>query len=482
MSAISNAYLIIFLPLIASLFSFLVPKKKIVVTTIVLTSLSLIALSCQNLLNVLAYKNISNNFDLGQISLGLEFSISAIGATFLLLAFFTKSIIFFFFTKDFENSLEEKNKIVFYQLYLFQFFAIAGIFTADSFFNIIIFVEIYILTIFALAEILLNQNRNNWRYFLFNSLVTILILFLLLVSQIIFSESNISAIAENISLILPSQLSFMIVFFAIIILALLSKMLFPYFSFKSENSKTSKFFLSELYFVKSAVAIFLTLKFSYVFFGNLTIELLGKVAPFLIFLSLSLVSYFALQLRKQNSYQNFFQHIICNNLAIVFVTLAISNLYSLQSLFFTIINFFFINLAFFFIFSLIEEKTDNKGQVFFILKRNFSSFFFPIKILLFFLSAFPLSFLFFSNWYLIKAAFDSIYLPLLFLIVAISNFSYVFTSLKLFEMIEIEEEKSENNFSNIASFLLLFAVIILLFASSDFLKNLSLEFALSLIP
>ncbi len=481
MSAISNAYLIIFLPLIASLFSFLVPKKKIVLTTIALTNLLLIALSCQNLFNVLAYKNISNNFDLGQISLGLEFSISATGATFLLLAFLIKSIIFLFFIKDFENSLEGKNKIAFYQLYIFQFFTIAGIFTADSFFNLFIFSELYLFTIFSLAKVLLNQDRNNWRYFLVNSLVTVLITFLLLITEIIFSESSISKVFESIYLISDSQQFFVNTVFTSLFLLLFLKLFSPYFFFKLENNKNSKFFLFELYFIKLAISVFIVLKFSYVFFGIFTVELMKKIAPFLIFFSLSIVSYFALQLKKTISLKIIFINIVCNAIAVVCTNFAISNFYSLQSLFFTIINFFLVNLALFLIFSLTEEKIDNKGQVFFLLKRNFSSFFFPIKILLFFLSAFPLSFLFFSNWYLIKAALDSFYLPLLLLIIVISNFSNVFISLKLFEVIEIEEKKSETNLFQIISFLVLFIVIIFLFVFSDFLKILSSEFASSLL-
>lgn len=483
MSAISNAYLIIFLPLISSLFCGLFSKKKIVFSIIAVNNSLLLLFSWQNLFNVLAYKKISVNFEIGAISPALEFLTSAFGASLLFFVIIIKSLIFLFFVKDFDNSLDDKTKRIFYPLYLFQFFTLAGIFTSNNFFNLIIFAELYIFTIFALAEIFLNQSQNTWKSFLVNSLTTLLILFSLIVVTLICSESNISKIAAEIALIAESHKWFVTTILITLICSLLLKFTFSYFSFKAEENRLHNFVFNELFFIKSVVAVFVILNFLYVFFGSFALLFIKKIAPFLILASLAAVSYIALKLRKENSFKEIFSNISAINLAIIFVTIAISSLYSLQSLFFLIANFLLVNLAFFLISILSEERIDQSGRIYFVLKQNFRMFFFPIKISLFFLAGFPLSFLFFSNWYLIKAAFDSIYCPLILFIIAISNLSYIALSLRLFEVLGIDYNKKEAapNAFYIFGFLSLFLVIIFYFFSSAFLKDLSLGFGAYLL-
>lgn len=482
MSAISNAYLIIFLPLISSLLSCFSSRKTVAFSIVFITQILLLILCGQNLINVLAYKKIISNFDFGTISLALEFSHSAFAAVLLFLIIFAKSLIFWFFVKDLQNFLQNKqSQNLFFTLYLLQFFILVAIFSSDNFFNLIIFIEIYLFSIIALVEIFLNQNEKSWKCFLFNTICTFFILFSLVIINLIFDANTISKINEKIFLIRNSNNYFIITLLLIITSSLLAKFASFFLLFKSEKNLNSQFVLSEIYFVSFIVAIFINLKFFYLFFGQFASALIKNFAPFLIIASFLIALQFVWQSKKINNFKQISHNIFANNIATILLIIAFSNSYSFQALFFVMLNFLTVNLAFFLIFALNQDFEDENSAF---LTKILDKITLPIKFLLFFLSAFPLTFLFFANWYLIKAAFETNLYFATLPIIALINFSYISVALKLFDNMAFEKHQELNLQSQKFYFIsvaLLFLAIILFFFNSAFLKDLSFAFANSLV-
>ena len=120
---VSNVYLLIFLPLISSLFCQLFERKNLSFLIAILSCVATFFLALKILPDVLIYEKISNDFELSPLSLGLEFRLDLLGIIFILLLIFLKIVILFFYRPDIEKFLDEKNNRIFYSVFLqlFQF-------------------------------------------------------------------------------------------------------------------------------------------------------------------------------------------------------------------------------------------------------------------------------------------------------------------------------------------------------------------------
>ena len=203
MSAIGNIYLIIFLPLISSLFCQLFGKKSVSFWIALTSCISLFFLTLKVLPDVLIYEKISNDFELSPLSIALEFRLDILGIIFLLLLIFLKIVILFYYRGDIEKSLDGKDNRIFYSVYLLHLFSLVGIFTTNNLLNLFLFFEIYSFSFFATLSISsdLKIAKLSFKYFCLNATSSLLILFCFLAIYLALGEISFDKISENLALI-----------------------------------------------------------------------------------------------------------------------------------------------------------------------------------------------------------------------------------------------------------------------------------------
>ena len=121
-----------------------------------------------------------------------------------------------------------------------------------------------------------------------------------------------------------------------------------------------------------------------------------------------------------------------------------------------------------------------------IMRKNHSLLLLPMKMLIFFIAAFPLTTLFFANWYLAYASFTFGLPAFLIIALVVSNYSHVSVAIKLigsfFYKTPQEQEKMpalgiKKYQFYLLSFWFLIITIYLSSAVSALTNNLSLRFA-----
>jgi formate hydrogenlyase subunit 3/multisubunit Na+/H+ antiporter MnhD subunit len=179
MGVVSNIYLIIFLPLVASLFCQIFVKKSPSFWVAFISCIATFFLALKVFLDVLIYEKISNDFELSPLSIALEFRLDLLGMIFLLLLTFLKIVILFFYRTDIERALDNKSIRIFYSVFLLHLFSLVGIFTTNNLLNLFLFFEIYAFSFFATASISRDSEllKLSFRYFCLNATSSLLILF-----------------------------------------------------------------------------------------------------------------------------------------------------------------------------------------------------------------------------------------------------------------------------------------------------------------
>jgi formate hydrogenlyase subunit 3/multisubunit Na+/H+ antiporter MnhD subunit len=434
--ALSNIYLLIFLPLVSSLLCQLFYKKKLPFFIALFCCILTFLLAIKIAFDVFLYEKIKNDFDFSLISLALEFRLDLLGIIFILLLSFLKIVILFFYYFDIEKFLDEKNRRIFYSVYLLHLFSLIGILTTNNFLNLYLFFEIYAFSFFANLSISRDSNllKLSFRYFCLNVASSLLILFCFLSIYLIFGESNFDKVAENFALISKSHTWFLAIIFLLLSIAFLIKF-FPfwlYFEKLKNSSLIANFLVIDSLFIKTNVGIFLVLKFIYFFFGNSLIFGSFDFSSILIFLSILLIFYSAIKLYQQKHLKFIAVYFCLNNLGFILACLALQKIESLEALFFYLLNFSLVNLLIFIFGSFLKRyfSSSSINKIWLIRKHHFLLVL-PLKILVFFLSAFPLTLLFSANWYLAYASFNLGFEAFLIVGIIISNLAYVSIALKL---------------------------------------------------
>lgn len=491
MNAISNIYLIIFLPLFSSLLCQLIGKKPLPFWIALSSSILLLFLTLKVLPDVLIYEKITNDFELSPLSIALEFRLDVLGIIFLMLLIFLKIVILCYYRYDIEKLLEANGHKVFYSVYLLHLFALVGIFTTNNLLNLFLFFEIYSFAFFATSSISksLKISKLSFRYYCLNATSSLMILFCCLAIYLVFGELNFSHISEAFA-INPSVNSWFIYsIFLILAVAFVIKF-FPfwlYFENLKSVSLISNFISIDSLFIKTNVGIFVILKFLYFFFGNHLLFSRFDFSPLIIFIALLLIFYSAIKLYQQKHLKSITVYFCLNNLGFILACLAIQTIESLQAMFFYILNFSLVNLLIFIFATFLKRnfKTSSINKIW-LINQNHFLLVLPLKLLIFFIAAFPLSILFFANWYLAYASFTLDFAAFLVVGLIISNFVHVTLAIKLissfFRKGINRTEKSivlspRDYTFYLASFWFIIATIYLSSLASNLTNNLSLRFA-----
>ncbi len=489
---ISNIYLLIFLPLISSLLCQLVPQKKIIFWFTFSSCLLLLFLALKIFPDILIYEKISNDFELSPLSIALEFRLDLLGIIFLLLLAFLKIVILFFYRSDIEKKLEEKNMRNFYAVFLLHLFSLVGIFTANNLLNLFLFFEIYAFSFFAVASISSDGDllRFSFRYFCLNAASSLLILFCFLAIYLTFGEINFDKISEIFFLIPKENFWFLSLIFFFLIAAILVKF-FPFWLYfkkiKSSNA-ISSFLLVDSLFVKSIVGVFLMLKLIYLFFGSHLFLNNSNLKLLLILCAILLIFYSSIRLYSQKHLKIICLYFCLNNLGFMLGALALQTIESLQALFFYLLNFSLINL-FIFIFATFLKRNFSSSSItkIWLIKKNHFALVLPLKLLIFFIAAFPLTILFFANWYLAYASFTLGFEAFLLIGLILSNFVQISLAVKLIDSFFVKHSSEKQEEAPIldlkkyrfylASFWFLIITIYAITFLSALTNNLSLRFA-----
>lgn len=436
MGTVSNVYLLIFLPLISSLLCQAVSRKNISFWIALISSVILFFLALKIFPDVLIYEKIANDFELSPLSIALEFRLDLLGMVFLLLLIFLKIVILFFYRSDIEKFLDGNNDRIFYSVFLLHLFSLIGIFTTNNLLNLFLFFEVYAFSFFATLSISRDAEllKLAFRYFCLNVTSSLLILFCFFAIYLVFGEINFDKIADSLLIIAQTHLWFLLMIFTLLAIAIIIKF-FPfwlYFQKLKSANPIANFLAIESIFIKTNVGIFLVLKFIYFFFGNNLLFADFKMAPILIFLALSLILYSAFKLYQQKHLKLIATYFCLNNLGFIFAAIALQTVESLQALFFYLLNFSLVNLLIFIFATFIKRSFATSSITKLnLIRENHYLLVLPLKILIFFIAAFPLTILFFANWYLAFASFSLGLEAFLLVALVISNFVHASLGIKL---------------------------------------------------
>lgn len=449
MGTISSIYLMIFLPLISSLLCQAFARKKMSFYFAITSCVALFTLLLATLPKVLLQKKISSDFELFPLSIALEFKLDLLSITFLLLTLFVKLASLLFYKSDVERSLDQKNSSIFYGVFLLQLFGLVGIFTSNNLLNLFLFLEIYAFGFFANLALSREEKllKLFFRYFCLNAASSLLILFTFFALYLAFGEVNFEKISKNFLLLSQDQFAFATLILLLLSLCMILKF-FPfwlYFKKIKSSELISNFLAIDSLFIKTNIGIFLALKFGYFFFRkNFLFEQLN-ISPLLIGASLLLIIYSALALQKQKHLKLISVYLCLNNIGFTIAAIAIHTRESLQALLFYLLNF---NLVVFFIFifaSFLKRHflTSSLSKIH-IIRQNSFLLLLPLKILVFFVAAFPFTLLFFANWYMAYSSLQPGFAAVLLIGVALSTFAAAGLGIRLIDSFFAAENDAKN--------------------------------------
>ncbi|MBU6139958.1 MAG: hypothetical protein KGP29_00165 [Proteobacteria bacterium] len=491
MTVVSHLYLLVFLPLIAAVVCQIVPKNRFPFWLTISCCLVLFALTASLLPQILTYKNIGNDFNLSLLSIALEFRIDVLGYFFLLLMIFLKIVILLFYNSDIEKLLDEKNRRTFYSVFLINLFGLVNIFTTNNLFNLFVFLEIYAFSFFAISSLSRDQEllKISFRDFCLNAAASLLILFCFLITYLVFKRSSFDQIMTDTNMFLGSSLllpSVMLIFLAVSFLV----KFFPFWLFFSKMKSSNliaNFLIGESMFIKGAVGFFLMLKFVYFFFGTVFLfDVLNLSYP-IIFIAITLITFSAIGIYQQKHLQSISAYLCLSNLGFVLAAIGLSSSESLRSVFFYALNFSLVNLFIFIFATFMKRHFDSSSFAkISLIKRDYPALALPLKVLIFFIAAFPLTPLFFANWHMTHASLNPGFESSILIGLVAANFAYLELATRFIDAIFVEDDsiqktKQSISFKNYRFYFLSFWLLLFVIGGSAFLavfvNNLSKDFA-----
>lgn len=410
MPLISEAYLLIFLPLILATFCHFFAKKIISFLITLLCLIALLFLLNQILPKILLYQSITNDFRLSILSLALEFKIDMAGIGFLLLLVLTKIAILVSYFPTIQKLLNEKNGRIFYSAFLIQIFTLIGLITTNSLLNLLVFFEIYAFGFFAISSIYHNAEslKISFRYFCLSSASSLLAWFCFFTIFLITGEIGFDEIFYLLPSIAKASTWFLTSLF-LIIMGVITIRFFPFWLYLAQlksNRPGIDFLITNEFLSRSIVGSFLLLKFIYFFFGqNLLFDDLG-LSPTLNFLGIILIFYSSFKFYQKRDLKFYSIYLGLNMLGFIIACLALHSDEAMRAMFFYILSF----TALWFL-MLIFENSSPKAIL-------------PWKLLMLLVMAFLIAIPLIANWYFASASYyESSLKSFLFPGVIFSNFS-----------------------------------------------------------
>ena len=488
-AAISNIYLLIFLPLVASLCCQILVGKKPTFYFALFTSLLLFILALKTFPLILQSEKISSDFQLSLVSIAIEFKLDLLGISFLILLLFIKIVTLFFFRTDVEKFLDEKSSRAFYSVFLLNLFALVGIFTSNNLFNLFFFFEIYAFSFFAITSISsdLKLLKISFRYFCLSAASSLIMIFCFFGIYLVFGEVNFDAMAQNFYLLDKKNIWFAQTIFLLLAAAIFMRFfpLWLYFRKLRSSSVVASFFIQDSLFIKTLVGVFLILKFVYFFFGNHLVFENINFDPLLILAAIALIFYSAINLYRQKHLKLICMFFCLNNLGFMLAAIPLQSIESIQALFFYVLNFALVNF-FIFIFASFLKRYFHTSSIkkIWLLRRNNMALTLPIKLIVFFVISFPLSFMFMGNWYMALSSFRPDFAALILGALMASNFVYIAVAIRLIDSFFSSHNSSQmpvlptkNYYSYLLSFWFLIGGIYASILLASELNSLSLRFA-----
>lgn len=412
------AYLILFLPLIASVFCFLVNFKKSDFLIFPSTVFVLIILVAKLAIDFNIDGEIKNDAGLGILSIPTEYRLDFLSLFFLVMILITKTLMALFYQKDLFTSLKNDNRQLLHATWLLNIFGVIGIFMTNNIFNLFVYIEIYCLTFCAIMAMSddLNLSKLSFKYFCNSVLGSIL---LLLAVILLYSSSGHLQI-DKIENVLALENSVLI--FSLFAIAIWLKF-FPinlYFQILKSRDSLANFLLSFAFIINGAVGFYLVLRVLLPLFDLDIIFLNGTVL-----IGFILVFYSNYKMLKTNYLKVFAANFILANLGFILITFFIEQA-SLPRLLY-IANYILTGLALFLLANFLHRNYQTSH--FKILKNDKKLIIISAIILI--LLNLPLTIMFWANWQLVLVSIGSINGLIVILPIMTTNFvmAYLATSL-----------------------------------------------------
>ena len=259
MSSYIASYLLLFLPVIASVFCFLINFKKTdfwIFAGTILTMLFLVA----NLSLDFAGSNVAikNDSGLGILSIPTEYYLDFLALFFIASSLATRLALAFFYNQDVAEVLGDDNRQLFYTTSLLNLFGLVGIFATNNIFNLFIFIEIYCLTFCAIMAMSndISISKLAFKYFCQSALASIMLLLALVLIYVFSGQLKIDEIA-HLTIIENSDLIFWLVAIAVLL------KFFPlqiYFRILKSQDLLANFLVSFAFIISGLVGFYLLLK------------------------------------------------------------------------------------------------------------------------------------------------------------------------------------------------------------------------------
>ncbi|MBL6665030.1 MAG: hypothetical protein ISQ34_04210 [Rickettsiales bacterium] len=399
MPLISNIYLILLLPLLASSFCAIIKNTSInYITT--LSILGIIVIQLLNLFpNFFNQNYINTTLTTQPSSLILNYNFNIVGLVFAIFIFFQKIISLIFFKEQIEPKIK-KTYSSFYISTLINIFAILLILTSSNFVNLFLAIEIYTisLTTSHLALSTKEQNKLSFKQILVNNTSSAIFILSSLFVYLNFHSFEFEVIKN--SEIKGSNIT-IILLLLVTSIALKFFQIWEHFKNIKISAPIQQYISFQNLFTKSIIGIYLILKLANIFyFGNIDKYLIIFISVF--------TAYFSLSSLPRKNLKILLIYYCLHHINLMLLAILINNpdsiqsiLYYLGSLTLSVFSIYLIAIIIDnYIFSGIVNLRSQKQKGAIIISNI-------ITIVLFLFSILPISFLFFANFYLIKASFSN---------------------------------------------------------------------------
>jgi multicomponent Na+:H+ antiporter subunit D len=490
---ISNIYLIIFLPLISALFCQLFQFKNSSFIISILNYIILFILILKIFPDILIFEKIKNDFELSKLSIGLEFSLDIIGIFFIIILVLIEFLVLLFYRENIKSLLNSKNQTNLYAVLLVNLFSLIGIITTNNLFNLYLFIEIHSFALFSLATISYNYKllKITFKSYCLNIISSILILISFFALYLAFGEVNFDKIVANTYLLPANKLWFLMGILFLLSIAFITKF-FPVWQF-FENIKTSNvignFLIIDAFFIRIIIGFYLCLKFIHFFFGNSFLFSSFELSKIMIIVGFIIIIYSSLKVVRYNNLKIICVFFSLSNIGFIIASIGIHSIESMQSLFFQLINFSLVNFFIFLLASYLKNNlnSDSFGNAYNkLISNNFLIL--PLKLMIIFISSFPFTLLFFSNWYLLISVIEYDLKIIILIAIFIAGYSQLIICTRIYAQMKFTENSNKfitkqtgQNYIQIFVLWIMVAIILSLLILSSALNNLSLKFALFLI-
>ena len=437
-------YVLIFYPLLVSVFTFFLSDKKFLKNLTYFSLLFLFVISSTILIkSYFVNKNIFINVEGGENILGANFKVNTINIFYLISILFIS--VFGFMNYNYEYMLSQnvniKYRRSFYAIYFLNIFSIVGILTTYNLFHLFLFIELFSFSIFNLMNSYVGKQINIavYKYFSNNIFGSMILACAIFYTAMFFNSSDILSIRQQVlTLDFKHNIPILFLYFLIIISVVLK---FLMFNVVSQTEKKRTLTILSIYntFISTLIGLFLCYFFTnFVFLLNGTILTVGFIKIILLLLIIGVAgNVLYSSITKTKNIFDIFINIFLLNILKILITILFTDTDSYFQLHLLALNNTIItSVPIYFISAYISELYDDNNL--FIVNQHFL-----IKILLIFLLFYNLYFPYTLNFFLINELHKTQFLHrnILFIILELINNIAIITVIAKFFTHSQEQQK-----------------------------------------